>query len=379
MSSIISKVLEGVLFERLDSFLCTTDNQFGFKSKHSTDQCLYLLKEVIDYYKSHNSPMFLCFMDASKAFDRVNHWTLFKKLLKKGIPVILLRLIIYWYRSQTVCVKWGSVVSPSFNVINGVRQGGILSPRLFNEYIDELSCKLSACKIGCVFNGRTINHISYADDLIVFSPSSKGLQSLVRLCEVYGTENDINYNQLKTVGMVIKPRNFKLVITPEIVLNGKTLKFVDKYKYLGVFVLTSFVDYDDLSRQMRSLYMRGNFLARHFCYCSDVVKVKLFKSFCSNLYSSHLWSHFKKSSFSKVRVAYNNCFRILFKLPRSCSASQMFVFNDVLSFGELLRKSVYNFMCRVDSSHNVLLKCVSLVTFTSSQLRKHWRSILYTS
>ena len=55
----------------------------------------YLLKEVIDYYKSHNSPMLICFMDASKAFDRVNHWTLFKKLLLRGVSFIFIRLIVY--------------------------------------------------------------------------------------------------------------------------------------------------------------------------------------------------------------------------------------------------------------------------------------------
>ncbi len=90
---------------------------------------------------------------------------------------------------------------------------------------------------------------------------------------------------------------------------------------------------------MLSLYIRGHFSARNFRHISDEVKLKLFKSFSSNMYSSYLWSSFKESSFYKVRVAYNNCFRFLFKLPRSCSASQMFVFNDVLLFGELLRKS----------------------------------------
>ena len=117
---------------RIESFLYTTDNQFGFKAKHATDQCLYLLKEVIDYITSHNSPMFICFMDASNAFDRVSHWILFKKLVLRGVPLIFIRLIVHWYRSQHVCVKWGSVVSSNLTVLNGVRQGGILSPWFFN-------------------------------------------------------------------------------------------------------------------------------------------------------------------------------------------------------------------------------------------------------
>ena len=85
------------------------------------------------------------------------------------------------------------------------------------------------------------------------------------------------------------------------------------------------------------------------------------------------------SSFKKVRVAYNNCFRMVFKLPRSCSANHMFVYNSVLSFGELLRKYVCNFILRVNSSHNYLVTSVAGVTYESSHLRKHWRDILYTN
>ena len=379
LSSVISKVFEHVLLGYVDHFMFTTDNQFGFKSKHSTDQCIYILKEVIDFYKSHNSPMFLCYMDASKAFDRINHWTLFRKLLRRGIPPIFVRIIVFWYRFQTVCVKWGQVLSPHFKVLNGVRQGGILSPRFYNVYIDDLSLHLSSCNIGCVFGSHVINHISYADDLIILCPSAKGLQSLITICQTYGNDHDINFNLDKTVGMLIQPKNSKIYCSCDIFLNGKKLRFVNEYKYLGIIVISSFYDDNDIMRQMRSLYIRGNFLSRNFMYCSDHVKSKLFLSFCSNMYCSHLWSSFKKSSFNKVRVAYNNCFRMLFKLPRSCSASHMFVYNSVLSFGELLRKSVYNFILRVNSSHNYLVTSVAGVTYESSHLRKHWRDILYTN
>ena len=54
--------------------LITNDSQFSFKGKHSTDMCVFALKEVVQYYVSKSSPIYLCFMDASKAFDKVNHW-----------------------------------------------------------------------------------------------------------------------------------------------------------------------------------------------------------------------------------------------------------------------------------------------------------------
>ena len=79
LSSVLSKVFELILLSKLNSYFCTTDYQFGFKSNHSTDLCIYTLKEVIDFYHSQSTSIYMCFMDASKAFDRVNHWTLLKK------------------------------------------------------------------------------------------------------------------------------------------------------------------------------------------------------------------------------------------------------------------------------------------------------------
>ena len=75
----MSKVFEMSLRVKLESYLHSSDYQFGFKANHSTYLCIYTLKEVIDFYKSQSTSIYVCFMDASKAFDRVNHWLLFKK------------------------------------------------------------------------------------------------------------------------------------------------------------------------------------------------------------------------------------------------------------------------------------------------------------
>ncbi|ELU13034.1 hypothetical protein CAPTEDRAFT_81038, partial [Capitella teleta] len=69
------------------------DNQFGFKNNHGTDQCIYVLKEIVDSYRVMNSTVFLCFLDASKAFDRVNYFTLFNKLRDCGVPGYIVRII----------------------------------------------------------------------------------------------------------------------------------------------------------------------------------------------------------------------------------------------------------------------------------------------
>ena len=75
-----------------------------------------------------------------------------------------------------MCVRWGSSISASFRVSNGVGQGGILSPYLFNVYVDDLSQTLNSCITGCLSGNITINHLMYADDLVLLSPSATGLR-----------------------------------------------------------------------------------------------------------------------------------------------------------------------------------------------------------
>ena len=84
-----------------------------------------------------------------------------------------------WYTTQKACVRWGSVLSDNVLITNGVRQGGIiLSPLFFNVYMDCLSESLCT-QTGCNVGGVMINHLMYADDLVIISPSAKGLQRLV--------------------------------------------------------------------------------------------------------------------------------------------------------------------------------------------------------
>ena len=142
IANCISKVFEGVLLNRLEEFLWTCDSQFGFKPGHSTDMSVYILHEFIDYYKQKSTSVFVTFLDASKAFDKINHWTLFRKLIDRHVPLYLVKILLFWYHHQTMCVRWGNSISSHFFVRNGVKQGGILSPRLFNVYINDLCVKL---------------------------------------------------------------------------------------------------------------------------------------------------------------------------------------------------------------------------------------------
>ena len=77
----MSKVMELLILSKTECFLNTSDNQFGFKKKHGTDMCIHAFRQIIEYYKQNASPVVICYLHATKAFDRVNHWLLLTKTL----------------------------------------------------------------------------------------------------------------------------------------------------------------------------------------------------------------------------------------------------------------------------------------------------------
>ena len=97
IATIVSKLFESIILYKCEEFLYTCDNQFGFKPRHSTELCIYTLKEFIDYYKQRSTTVFVTFLGASKAFDKINYWLLFQKLFDKGFPTFIIKILAFWY------------------------------------------------------------------------------------------------------------------------------------------------------------------------------------------------------------------------------------------------------------------------------------------
>ena len=127
----------------------------------------------------------------------------FLKLSKRGAPKYLILLLDSWYSSQRLFVKRGQIISPAFGMSNGIRQGSKLSPHLFNVYIGQLSLDLQNSRVGCHIAGKAANHFGYADDLALISPSVKGLNALLEICDRFAKQNDIIFSTTKSKCMMI--------------------------------------------------------------------------------------------------------------------------------------------------------------------------------
>ena len=96
----INKLFDYVIIDLCGDTLLTSEMQFGFKPKHSTTLCTTVLKEIINYYVRRNSNIYCCFLDASKAFDKIHFGKLFKTLISKKVPPLVIRLIFNSYIRQ---------------------------------------------------------------------------------------------------------------------------------------------------------------------------------------------------------------------------------------------------------------------------------------
>ena len=96
LSSALSKVLESVICTHLYTESDVDCFQFGFKSGHSTSLCTKVLKQTVNYYTNHGSHVFACFIDFSNAFDCVNYWKLFSKLIDDGVNCCIVELLAYY-------------------------------------------------------------------------------------------------------------------------------------------------------------------------------------------------------------------------------------------------------------------------------------------
>ena len=272
ISPIISKVFEHCVLKRFQSLFSTSKNQFGFKKGTSCSHAIRVVRCTVDNIMRGGNTANLCAIDLSKAFDKVNHFALYLKLMKRFIPNELLTLLECWLSSCFSCVKWDNVWSASFHLSFGVRQGSVLSPLLFAVFLDDLTMTCRSVP------GAYI--VLYADDILLIAPSVCGLDAIVKTCELELNKLDMVINTRKSCSLRIGPRN-NVSCLPVSLSTGTVIPWVSEMRYLGIFIVRSRVFKCSLEYAKKSFYRAANSVfAKVGRVASEEVTLQLIKSKC---------------------------------------------------------------------------------------------------
>jgi hypothetical protein len=259
VSSALANILESLILNRAHFLAGTSSNQLGYKQKTSCKHAFYLVNETIVYYTAGKSPMHIISLDASKAFDKLWRAGLFYKLMNVLDPP-LWRILFNYYDRSKIVVKFNRERSETIRITEGVKQGGILSPFLFNYYIDDLLRECLSKNIGALVGDENLSIIGYCDDLILLSPIAKHLEILLGICEKFAEKWKLEFNAKKSVYMNLGDNfeNFSFEI------KGKKLPVVEEITYLGLVInkkkdYTEFFDakFRKVEKSFYSLYGLG--------------------------------------------------------------------------------------------------------------------------
>ena len=215
--------------------------------------------ETIRYFVQNGSFVFVCFLHFTKAFDTVNYAKLYDVLSSRGIDTVFLRAIFRGYLAQSAKIDWNGCFSNIFQISNGVRQGGILSPYFFACYLDGITQADLYNGMGCWFGTCFAGVVAYADDVVLLCPSLHGLRFMLEKANDFASSLDLNFNPSKSAAVRFGSpflKQFSLSV------NGEQIPWKNNVIHLGFHISC------DLSDEMRCSYLVRDFFLQDAMVCS---------------------------------------------------------------------------------------------------------------
>jgi len=272
--SIPGKVYSRIVIERVMEITegRISDEQGGFrKGKGCVDQ-IFNVKLLAEKYLVKGKKLYVAFMDLEKAYDRVDWDSLWDVLKIYGVGGQLLKGVKSFYKGANACVKINGKLSSSFSINAGVRQGCVMSPWLFNIYMDGVIREMKAksgglgAKLG-IGNARWWMIASlFADDTALFAESERELQRIVNEFFNVCKRRKLGVNGAKSKIMVFERRENEVIefdkkyrVRQEneskcnIRMGGEQLEEVREFKYLG----TTLCKYGSMEGEIRERAVKG--------------------------------------------------------------------------------------------------------------------------
>ena len=230
-----SKVMLKILLTRLNSQAegIIKEEQAGFRAGRSTVEQIFNLRIISERYLQHQQHLYHIFVDFKKAFDRVWHEALWASLKFYNIDQQLITTIEALYREATSAVYHNGTIGKWFSPTVGTRQGCLLSPTLFNIFLERIMTEALKEHQGTVsIGGRPISNLRFADDIDGLAGSEEEMLRLTGALSKAVKAFSMEINADKTKVMTNNPEGF----ATNIQIDGQVLEAVKSFKYLGAIV-----------------------------------------------------------------------------------------------------------------------------------------------
>jgi hypothetical protein len=240
----LSKLFEVILSNRLmawsESHNILHDEQGGFRTNRGCDHQQFILHEILSsrwykHNKTKREATYACFIDVKKAYDRVWRTGLWSILHDLGVHGKIWRMLTAMYSNVKRRVLCGNNISDEFIIECGVPQGSVLSPWLYDCYINGLATQLKLQEYGISIAGRKVPLLCYADDIVLLSASIVNMKHMLASISQYAIKWRFTYNINKSNLLVYGSKKHKDVAKLHtFLLGGQAIAIVDEYRYLGI-------------------------------------------------------------------------------------------------------------------------------------------------
>ncbi|XP_072016924.1 uncharacterized protein [Amphiura filiformis] len=230
-----SKIMLRLILNRLKPLAenIIAEEQAGFRAGRSTTEQIFNLRILCEKHLQHQQDLYHVFIDFKKAFDRVWHAALWATMRTYNINPTLVRTIEQLYSNAMSAVLANGNIGDWFQTSVGVRQGCLLSPTLFNLFLERIMADALENHEGTVnIGGRAVSNLRFADDIDGLAGSEEELKSLI---------NNLHQTSLR-YGMEISAEKTKLMtnnpsgINEAVEISDQRLGTVTSFKYLGAII-----------------------------------------------------------------------------------------------------------------------------------------------